>query len=282
MLYEVYTTTLNIVFYNYIIKCFNFQAYASKIFARMFQIQLRYFQYILSLGIFVGILISSKPLITACFAGLVLIWLTEMLIGQFDLKSEQYLIILTVLLISFSTIAIQSIYPGINKTTLLISSLLITVVYFLFQQVVNVYKIGNVFMVLVTTFLVNGFIVSDKFQENIFYVSYLYLLLLFLKTLATYLNIQFSNFQFFFNFFVVSVVFIGVSSFYSFNTINIFLAGLTTALFTTLLTFLFVKIRFEHELTTQLSSQIYIFDFLFAFITSLYFVDSLNVINGLF
>ena len=248
----------------------------------MFQIQLRYFQYILSLGIFVGIQISNKALISACFVGLALVWLTEMLIGQFDLKSEQYLIILTFLLISFSTVAIQSIYPGINKTTLLISSLLITVVYFLFQQGINVYKIGNVFMVLVTTFLVNGFIVSDKFQENIFYVSYLYLLLLFLKTLATYLNVQFSNFQFFFNFFVVSVVFIGVSSFYSFNTINIFLAGLTTALFTTLLTFLFVKIRFEHELTTQLSNQIYIFDFLFAFITSLYFVDSLNVINGLF
>jgi hypothetical protein len=205
-----------------------------------------------------------------------------MLIGQFDLKSEQYLIILTVLLISFSIIAIQSIYPGINKTALLISSILITVVYFLFQQDINLYKIGNVFMVLVASFLVNGFIISENFQENIFYVSYLYMLLLFLKTLATYLNVQFSNFQFFFNFFVVSVVFIGVSSFYSFNTINIFLAGLTTALFTTLLTFLFVKIRFEHELTTQLSNQIYIFDFLFAFITSLYFVDSLNVINGLF
>ena len=282
MLYEVYTTTLNIVFYNYIIKCFKFQAYASKIFARMLQIQLRYFQYILSLAIFIGILISSKPLIAACFVGLVLVWLTEMLIGQFDLKSEQYLIILSILLISFSTIAIQSIYPGINNTILLISSLLIAVVYFLFQQVINVYKVGNVFMVLVPTFLVNGFIVSDNFQENIFYVSYLYLLLLFLKTLATYLNVQFSNFQFFFNFFIVSVVFIGVTSFYSFNSINIFLAGLTTALFTTLLTFLFVKIRFEHELTTQLSNQIYIFDFLFAFITSLYFVDSLNVINGLF
>ena len=270
------------MFYNYIINRFNYQAYASKIFARMIQIQLRFFQYILSVAIFVGILISSKPLITACFVGLILIWLTEMLVGQFDIKSEQYLVILTVLLISFSSIALQSIYPGINKVALLISSLLVAVVYFLYQQDINIYKIGNVFMVLITTFLVNGFIVSDNFQENVFYVSYLYLLLLFLKTLATYLNVQFSNFQFFFNFFVVSVVFIGVSSFYSFDTINVVLAGLTTALFTTLLTFLFVKIRFEHELTSQLASQIYIFDFLFAFITSLYFVDSLNVLNGLF
>ena len=282
MLYEDYTTTLNVVFYNYIIKCFNFQAYASKIFARMFQIQLRYFQYILSLAIFVGVLISSKPLITACFVGLTLIWLTEMLIGQFDLKSEQYIIILTVLLLSFSSVAIESIFSDINQSSLLIVCLLVSFVYFLFQRDVNIYKLGNVFMLLVLTFLINGFIVRNSFQENIFYLSYMYLLLLFLKTFATYLNIQFSNFQFFFNFFIVSIVFIGISSFYSFSTIDIFLAGLTTALFTTFFNFMFVKIRFEYELTNQLSNQIYIFDFLFAFVISLYFVDTLNVVNGLF
>ena len=248
----------------------------------MFQIQLRYFQYVLSIAIFIGILISSKPLITACFVGLTLVWLTEMLIGQFDLKSEQYYVILTVLLISFSTIAFQSIFSEKNISILLITCILISVVYFMFQQDINIFKIGTVFMSLIITFLVNGFIVLDNFQENIFYVSYLFLLLLFLKTLATYFNIQFSNFQFFFNFFVVSVVFIGVSSFYPYNIINVFLAGLTTALFTTLLTFLFVKIRFEYEFSTRLSNQIYIFDFLFAFVASLYFVDSLNVVNGLF
>ena len=78
------------------------------------------------------------------------------------------------------------------------------------------------------------------------------------------------------------MVFVGVSRFYTYSTLNIFLAGITTALFTTLITFMFVKIRFEYELTPQLSNQIYIFDFLFAFITSLYIVDSLNVVNGLF
>jgi len=77
-------------------------------------------------------------------------------------------------------------------------------------------------------------------------------------------------------------VFIGVSSFYSFNTLYIFLAGLSTALFSTLITFMFVKIRLEYEITTRLANQIYIFDFMFAFIASLYIVDSLNVVNGLF
>ena len=270
------------MFYNYIIKCFVFQAFTSKIFSRMFQVQLRYFQYILSFAIFAGILVSSKALITACFVGLTLIWLTEMLIGQFDIKSQQYLVILTVLLLSFSSVAIQSIYENIDTISLLIACLLLAITYFLFQKDINIYKVGNVLMALFLSFLVNRFIVIESFQENIYYVSYLYLLLLFLKTLATYFAVQFSNFQFFFNFFIVSIVFIGVSSFYSFNTLYIFLAGLTTALFTTLITFMFVKIRLEYELTTRLTSQIYIFDFMLAFVASLYIVDSLNVVNGLF
>jgi len=248
----------------------------------MFQIQLRYFQYILSLAIFVGVLISSKALITSCFVGLTLVWLTEMLIGQFDIKSQQYLVILTVLLLSFSSVAVQSIYANTDTVSLLLSCLLISIIYFLFQKDINIHKVGNVLMTLFLSFLVNRFIMIESFQENIYYVSYLYLSLLFLKTLATYFAVQFSNFQFFFNFFIVSIVFIGVSSFYSFNTLYIFLAGLTTALFTTLISFMFVKIRLEYELTTRLTIQLYIFDFMLAFIASLYIVDSLNVVNGLF
>ena len=270
------------MFYNYIIKFFNFQAFTSKIFARMFQIQLRFFQYILSISIFIGILLSNKSLITACFVGLSLIWLTEALIGQFDLKSDQYLIITTILLFAFSSVAMKSLFLNLQTLESFIFCLLLTILYFLFQKDINIYKVGNIFMVMFFTFFVNSFSVTYNFQENIYYISYLYLLLLFLKTLATYFNIQFSNFQFFFNFFIVSVVFVGVSRFYTYSTLNIFLAGLTTALFTTLITFMFVKIRFEYELTPQLSNQIYIFDFLFAFITSLYIVDSLNVVNGLF
>ena len=248
----------------------------------MFQIQLRLFQYILSFAIFVGVLISSNALITSCFVGLTLIWLTEMLIGQFDIRSKQYLVILVVLLLSFSSVAVQSIYSNVDTVGLFLSCLLFSITYFLFQKDINIYKVGNVFIVLFFTFLINRFIVIEIFQENIYYISYLYLLLLFLKTLATYFAVQFSNFQFFFNFFIVSVVFIGVSSFYTYNTLYIVLAGLTTALFTTLITFMFVKIRLEYQLTTRLAYQIYIFDFMIAFMASLYIVDSLNVVNGLF
>ena len=282
MLYEDLTTTLNIVFYNYIINYFNFQAYTSKIFARMFQIQLRYFQYILSLAIFVGILISSTPLISSCFVGLTLIWLTEMLSGQFDINSDKYYVVLIFLLVSFSSVTFKNIFSSIEPYKTFIIFLVVLMIYFISQSDVNIFKIGNSIFITVITFLVNGYIVDSLFQENIFYISYIFLLLLFLKTLATYFNVQFGNFQFFFNFFLIFIVFNGVSTFYDYKTVNIIIGGTSIALFTTFINHVFIKLRFEYEITSKLSNQIYVFDYMFAFVLSLYFVDALNVLNGLF
>ena len=248
----------------------------------MIQVQLRYFQYILSTAIFAGIVISSTPLISACFVGLTLIWLTEMLVGQFDINTDKFYIVLVLLLLAFSTVSIKSLSPDTNSSYLFVATLVFAILYFMIQPDINVYKVGNSLLVTVMAMLVNGFIVSDIFQENITYISYMMLLLLFLKTLASYFNIQFSNFQFFFNFFLVFIIFLGISSFYDFVMINVLIAATATALFTTFLTFMFIKIRYEYELTSKLSNQIYIFDYLFAFICSLYIVDSLNVVNGLF
>ena len=248
----------------------------------MIQVQLRYFQYILSIAIFAGIVISSTPLISACFVGLTLIWLTEMLVGQFDINTDKFYIVLVLLLLAFSAVSIKSLSPDTNSSYLLVGTLIFAILYFMIQPDINIYKVGNSLLVTVIAMLVNGFIVGGIFQDNIIYISYMMLLLLFLKTLASYFNIQFSNFQFFFNFFLVFIIFLGISSFYDFVMINVLIAATATALFTTFLTFMFIKIRYEYELTSKLSNQIYIFDYLFAFICSLYIVDSLNVVNGLF
>ena len=277
-----YKNTLNIVFVNYIIKFFNFQVYPSKIFARMFQIQLRYFQYILSLAIFVGILISSTPLISSCFVGLTLVWLTEMLSGQFDINSDKYYVILILLLLSFSSVSFKNLFSSIEPYESFIIFLVVLMIYFLFQSDVNIFKIGNSIFITVITFLVNGYIVDPLFQENIFYISYIFLLLLFLKTLATYFSVQLGNFQFFFNFFLIFIVFNGMNTFYDYKTVNIFIGGTSIALFTTFITHVFTKLRFEYEITSKLSNQIYVFDYMFAFVLSLYLVDALNVVNGLF
>ena len=248
----------------------------------MFQIQLRYFQYILSISIALGFLLDNTQLITAAFVGIVLTWVAEMLSAQFEITSEKYLVILIVLLLSFSSVIALSYMEMMNMNVLFIVLLIFSLTFFLFQQDVNIYKIGNVFFVLVVSFLVNGFLGSQKFFDNINLISILFVTLLTLKTLATYLNIQFSNFQFYFNFFAVVVVMGGVSSFYTFETLDIILASITVGLLTTLLNFLFIKIRFEYELTSSLSSQIFIFDYLVAFIISIYAVDALNILNGLF
>ena len=248
----------------------------------MFQIQLRYFQYILSISIALGFLLDNTQLITAAFVGIVLTWTAEMLSAQFEITSEKYLVILIVLLLSFSSVIALSYMEMMNMNVLFIVLLIFSLTFFLFQQDVNIYKIGNVFFVLVVSFLVNGFLGSQEFFDNINLISILFVTLLILKTLATYLNIQFSNFQFYFNFFAVVVVMGGVSSFYTFETLDIILASITVGLLTTLLNFLFIKIRFEYELTSSLSSQIFIFDYLVAFIISIYAVDALNILNGLF
>ena len=248
----------------------------------MFQIQLRYFQYILSISIALGFLLNNAQLITAAFVGIVLTWVAEMLSAQFEITSEKYLVILIVLLLSFSSVIALSYLKMMNMNVLFIVLLIFSLTFFLFQQDVNIYKIGNVFFVLVVSFLVNGFLGSQEFFDNINLISILFVTLLTLKTLATYLNIQFSNFQFYFNFFAVVVVMGGVSSFYTFETLDIILASITVGLLTTLLNFLFIKIRFEYELTSSLSSQIFIFDYLVAFIISIYAVDALNILNGLF
>ena len=248
----------------------------------MFQIQLRYFQYILSISIALGFLLDNTQLITAAFVGIVLTWVAEMLSAQFEITSEKYLVILIVLLLSFSSVIALSYLEMMNMNVLFIALLIFSLTFFLFQKDVNIYKIGNVFFVLVVSFLVNGFLSSQEFFDNINLISILFVTLLTLKTLATYLNIQFSNFQFYFNFFAVVVVMGGVSSFYTFETLDIILASITVGLLTTLLNFLFIKIRFEYELTSSLSSQIFIFDYLVAFIISIYAVDALNILNGLF
>ena len=73
-----------------------------------------------------------------------------------------------------------------------------------------------------------------------------------------------------------------MSSFYSYTFIYVLLAGIATAIFCVLVNFLILKIRFESEYINELSTQVYLYDYLVAFLLSLYFVDAINLVNGLF
>jgi hypothetical protein len=266
---------------NYITNHFSFQVYRGKIFARMLEIQIRYIQFVLTTSIFVGLLMDNVQLLTAVFVGLILVWQLEMLSGQLRLDTKEYRLILIFIFLTFLPVALN-ILSEANIETLLYLILLAAPLLGVFVLDLKISKLGNLLFSTIISMTVIHFILTKYFQENIMYLTYLFLLLFFIKTIATLFNIQFSNFQYFFNFFAALIVFVGVSSFYDFTISHIFLAGVTTALFTVLINFLSLKLRFESEYINELPTQVYLYDYLVAFLLSLYLVDAINVVNGLF
>ena len=272
---------LNVVFYNYITNRFSFQVYLGKIFARMLEVQIRYIQFVLTTSIFVGLLMDNVQLLTAVFVGLILVWQLEMLVGQLRLDTKEYRLILIFISLSFLPVVFNILSETTIEALFYMVLLAVPILGVLFLDL-NIFKLGNLLFSTIISMAVIHFIVSQFFQDSISYLTYLFLLLFFIKTIATLFNVQFSNFQYFFDFFAAFIVFVGISSFYDYKITHIFLAGLATALFCVLINFLILKIRFESEYTNELSTQVYLYDYLVGFLLSLYFVDAINIVNGLF
>ena len=248
----------------------------------MFQTQLRYVQIILTLSIFGGLLIMNTPLLVASLVGLILVWQLEMLTGQLRIDTNEYLLTIIFILLTFLPVIFSGLETEGSIIILFYVSLLaLSIIMILFQEL-NISKFGNTIFSTIFSFTIISFIMSEAFNENLNYIVYLFLSLFFLKTIATFLNVQFSNFQYFFNFFAVFLVMIGVTSFYDFQFIYIILSSATTALCAVFVNFLILKIRYEFEYISELTNEIYLYDYLVAFLFSLYLVDSLNIINGLF
>jgi hypothetical protein len=272
---------LNVVFYNYITNRFSFQVYLGKIFARMLEVQIRYIQFVLTTSIFIGLLMDNVQLLTAVFVGLILVWQLEMLVGQLRLDTKEYRLILIFISLTFLPVVFNILSETTIEALFYIVLLVVPILGVLFLDL-NIFKLGNLLFSTIISIAVIHFIVSQFFQDSITYLTYLFLLLFFIKTIATLFNVQFSNFQYFFDFFAAFIVFVGISSFYDYKITHIFLAGLATALFCVLINFLILKIRFESEYTNELSTQVYLYDYLVGFLLSLYFVDAINIVNGLF
>ena len=247
----------------------------------MFQQQLRYVQFVLSLFIFGGLLITNFPLLISSFVGLILVWHLEILIGQLDIDTKEYYLILIFLFITFLPVISKGFFTLTVLTLLLISLSVLSFLMLIYRNL-SISKFGHTVFSTVFSSTIISFIMSDPFKENVNYIVYLFLSLFFLKTLATFFYVQFSNFQFFFNFFAVFLIIITISSFYNFQFLYIVLTATITALFTVFINFLILKIRYEFEYVSELRNEIYLYDYLVAFIFSFYFVDSLNLINGLF
>lgn len=248
----------------------------------MFEVQLRYFQYILSVSIVVGLVIQSSPLLVASFVGIILTWLSEMLSAQLNIYSIKYFVVLNVLLLGFSSFIFSNFFEQYRLNIFLLLLIFVSLTYFLFQKEVNIFQIGNLLFLLFIGSISIGYISGTEFITNKNFVSYIFLILLLLKSASVFFNLQFTNFQYFFDFFLVALTTFGVSFFSDYQIINTFIAIIPFGLMTTFLNFLFVKLRYEYKYTKKITKQIYIFDYLVAMIASLYLIKLFNLINGLF
>ena len=75
----------------------------------MFQTQLRYVQIILTLSIFGGLLITNTPLLVASLVGLILVWQLEMLTGQLRIDTNEYLLTIIFIFLTFLPVIFSSV-----------------------------------------------------------------------------------------------------------------------------------------------------------------------------
>ena len=72
----------------------------------MLQTQLRYIQTVLTFfGIFITIFLNNENLIISCFVGLILAWQLELLACELRTTSNEFILILLLLITSFSPVA---------------------------------------------------------------------------------------------------------------------------------------------------------------------------------
>ena len=75
----------------------------------MFQTQLRYVQIILTLSIFGGLLITNTPLLVASLVGLILVWQLEMLTGQLNIDTNEYLLTFIFIFLTFLPVIFSNV-----------------------------------------------------------------------------------------------------------------------------------------------------------------------------
>ena len=182
----------------------------------MLQTQLRYIQTVLTFGIFITIFLNNENLIISCFVGLILAWQLELLACELRTTSNEFILILLLLITSFSPVMTIFFEVSEIKNLIFLISILIGIFYLTFKDI-SVSTFGNAYLVTFISFFLVSFFVSKTFSENLDFLTFLFLILFFIKTLATFFNIQFSNYQYFFNFFASFFVVTTVSLFSGFT-----------------------------------------------------------------
>ncbi len=246
----------------------------------MNKIQIRYFQIILVFSLGISQFISSVPLAYSSLFGLVGIWYYESVISQEVDESinQSFMIFFGFLLYSLAILFFNRSTYISNYVYVLV--LFLIFILFLSLTDVSTALMGNFLLYYLISFSIVSFIFSDTFYVHRNIIIYSFLLTFLLQTIATFLGIQYSNYQYYFRFFLVLISVMGASLILSKPILYSFIASIGVSLFTVLFYDLFIKLRISSN--KEIDNQIYVHDYLISLLGAFYLTNFTSTYIGLF
>ncbi len=246
----------------------------------MNKIQIRYFQIILVFSLGISQFISSVPLAYSSLFGLVGIWYYESVISQevHESINQSFMIFFGFLLYSLAILFFNRSTYISNYVYILV--LFLILIFFLSLTDVSTPLMGNFLLYYLISFSIVSFIFSDTFYVHRNIIIYSFLLTFLLQTIATFLGIQYSNYQYYFRFFLVLISVMGASLILSNPILYSFIASIGVSLFTVLFYDLFIKLRISSN--KEIDNQIYVHDYLISLLGAFYLTNFTSTYIGLF
>jgi len=246
----------------------------------MNKIQIRYFQTILVFSLGISQFISSVPLAYSSLFGLVGIWYYESVISQevHESINQSFMIFFGFLLYSLAILFFNRSTYISNYVYVLV--LFLILILFLSLTDVSTALMGNFLLYYLISFSIVSFIFSDTFYVHRNIIIYSFLLTFLLQTIATFLGIQYSNYQYYFRFFLVLISVMGASLILSNPILYSFIASIGVSLFTVLFYDLFIKLRISSN--KEIDNQIYVHDYLISLLGAFYLTNFTSTYIGLF
>ena len=246
----------------------------------MNKIQIRYFQTILVFSLGISQFISSVPLAYSSLFGLVGIWYYESVISQevHESINQSFMIFFGFLLYSLAILFFNRSTYISNYVYVLV--LFLILILFLSLTDVSTALMGNFLLYYLISFSIVSFIFSDTFYVHRNIIIYSFLLTFLLQTIATFLGIQYSNYQYYFRFFLVLISVMGASLILSNPILYAFIASIGVSLFTVLFYDLFIKLRISSN--KEIDNQIYVHDYLISVLGAFYLTNFTSTYIGLF
>ena len=248
----------------------------------MSRIQIRYFQMVLIVALVVGEIMASTSLTYAALFGLVAAWFYESIVSQKDSDYINKSFTIFFGLLSYFFVIIFFQHSGDISNLIYFFSILLFLLLFISLTDISVSLMGSFLLYYIISLSIIVFIFSDFFYQNKSLIVWSLLLVFVLQNIALVLAVQYSNYQYYFKFFLVFVAVMGVLMFFSKTLTYSFIASLGTAIFTTLLNDLIIRLRNQREVERSVETQIYIHDDLISLLGAFYLTNFISTFNGLF